>query len=260
MRTDDFDYNLPEELIAQEPAAVRDECRLLVMDRETGALEDRIFNDITENLRPGDLPRGQRDARHAGAPARRQAGHGRGGRGAPAGATRGGPSRARTAAALLGGARAAGQAPEAGRGRARVDFHRCGGRGGACRPRSSTVGPRRPAAASAWRGSRRPCRRCDEALHAVGRHAAAALHPATTPATRSCTRRCTRRRESSAAAPTAGAALHFTPETASSACARSGAFRLGDRGAGSGSGHLPRGGRVTTSEKHHVIDDRVCTP
>ena len=55
MRTDDFDYNLPEELIAQEPAAVRDECRLLVMDRKSGEVEDRIFKDIIEYLRPGDL-------------------------------------------------------------------------------------------------------------------------------------------------------------------------------------------------------------
>lgn len=55
MRTDDFDYDLPEELIAQEPAAVRDACRLLVMNRATGALEDRIFHDIGEYLRPGDL-------------------------------------------------------------------------------------------------------------------------------------------------------------------------------------------------------------
>ncbi|MEE0345610.1 MAG: S-adenosylmethionine:tRNA ribosyltransferase-isomerase, partial [Adlercreutzia sp.] len=55
MRTDDFDYNLPEELIAQEPAAVRDECRLLVMDRKSGEVEDRIFKDIIDYLRPGDL-------------------------------------------------------------------------------------------------------------------------------------------------------------------------------------------------------------
>lgn len=55
MRTDDFDYNLPEELIAQEPAAVRDECRLLVMDRVSGEVEDRIFKDIIDYLRPGDL-------------------------------------------------------------------------------------------------------------------------------------------------------------------------------------------------------------
>ncbi len=55
MKTSDFDYDLPQELIAQEPAAVRDECRLLVMERETGALEDRIFKDIEAYLNPGDL-------------------------------------------------------------------------------------------------------------------------------------------------------------------------------------------------------------
>ncbi len=55
MKTSDFDYDLPEELIAQEPAAERDGCRLLVMDRVTGALEDRVFRDIAEYLRPGDL-------------------------------------------------------------------------------------------------------------------------------------------------------------------------------------------------------------
>lgn len=55
MKTADFDYDLPEELIAQEPAAQRDMCRMLVMDRKTGALEDRIFRDIIEYLHPGDL-------------------------------------------------------------------------------------------------------------------------------------------------------------------------------------------------------------
>ncbi len=55
MKTSDFDYELPPELIAQEPAAVRDACRLLVMDRTTGALEDRIFRDIGEYLCPGDM-------------------------------------------------------------------------------------------------------------------------------------------------------------------------------------------------------------
>ena len=55
MKTSDIDYDLPEELIAQEPAANRDQCRMLVMDRVTGALEDRIFRDIKEYLRPGDL-------------------------------------------------------------------------------------------------------------------------------------------------------------------------------------------------------------
>lgn len=55
MKTSDFDYDLPQELIAQEPAAVRDGCRMLVMDRESGALEDRIFRDIEEYLNQGDL-------------------------------------------------------------------------------------------------------------------------------------------------------------------------------------------------------------
>ena len=55
MKTSDFDYDLPPELIAQEPAAERDGCRLLVMDRATGALEDRIFRDIADYLHPNDL-------------------------------------------------------------------------------------------------------------------------------------------------------------------------------------------------------------
>ena len=55
MKTSDFDYELPPELIAQEPAADRDGCRLLVMDRSTGKLEDRIFRDIVDYLRPNDL-------------------------------------------------------------------------------------------------------------------------------------------------------------------------------------------------------------
>ena len=55
MKTDDFDYDLPEELIAQEPAPVRDACRMLVMDRATGALSDRRFRDVIDYLNPGDL-------------------------------------------------------------------------------------------------------------------------------------------------------------------------------------------------------------
>lgn len=55
MKTSDFDYELPEELIAQSPAPVRDECRMLVLDRATGDMEDRIFKDIVEYLREGDL-------------------------------------------------------------------------------------------------------------------------------------------------------------------------------------------------------------
>ena len=65
MRTDDFDYNLPEELIAQAPAEPRDSCRLLVVDRkgsETGTplehggtVEHRIFRDIIDYIEPGDV-------------------------------------------------------------------------------------------------------------------------------------------------------------------------------------------------------------
>ena len=55
MKTSDFDYDLPEELIAQEPAPVRDACRLLVMDRRSGALQDRIFRDVEEFVEPGDV-------------------------------------------------------------------------------------------------------------------------------------------------------------------------------------------------------------
>lgn len=55
MKTSDFDYELPPELIAQEPMVPRDACRLLVMDRETGEVSDRIFRQIIDELRPGDL-------------------------------------------------------------------------------------------------------------------------------------------------------------------------------------------------------------
>ena len=71
MRTDDFDYNLPDELIAQAPAEPRDSCRLLVVNRELpggpvraadavalehgGSVEHRHFYDIVDYLEPGDL-------------------------------------------------------------------------------------------------------------------------------------------------------------------------------------------------------------
>lgn len=54
MLLDDFDYNLPEELIAQYPSEKRDECRLLVADRKTGNISHRHFYDILEYLNPGD--------------------------------------------------------------------------------------------------------------------------------------------------------------------------------------------------------------
>ena len=55
MKTSDFDYYLPEELIAQTPIKDRDHSRLLVMDRETGKLEHKIFTDIIDYLNPGDV-------------------------------------------------------------------------------------------------------------------------------------------------------------------------------------------------------------
>ena len=54
MRTQDFWYDLPEELIAQTPLQQRDSSRLLVLDRETGEIHHRHFYDIIDFLQPGD--------------------------------------------------------------------------------------------------------------------------------------------------------------------------------------------------------------
>lgn len=54
-RMSDFDYDLPQELIAQTPIEPRDASRLLVINRATGMLAHRHFHDIGEYLRPGDL-------------------------------------------------------------------------------------------------------------------------------------------------------------------------------------------------------------
>lgn len=54
MKISDFDYNLPEELIAQKPADRRDSSRLLVVHRASGELEHKHFYDIIDYLRPGD--------------------------------------------------------------------------------------------------------------------------------------------------------------------------------------------------------------
>ncbi len=51
----DFDFDLPEELIAQEPLADRAGARMLALSRGTGAWEDRLFRDLPQMLRPGDL-------------------------------------------------------------------------------------------------------------------------------------------------------------------------------------------------------------
>ncbi|MBN1249672.1 MAG: tRNA preQ1(34) S-adenosylmethionine ribosyltransferase-isomerase QueA [Anaerolineae bacterium] len=55
MRTADLDYELPEDLIAQEPIEPRDQSRLLVMHRESGQIEHRTFRDISDYTVAGDL-------------------------------------------------------------------------------------------------------------------------------------------------------------------------------------------------------------
>ena len=55
MTTMDFDYELPEELIAQTPLKDRSSSRLLVMDRASGELEHKVFSDIVDYLVPGDV-------------------------------------------------------------------------------------------------------------------------------------------------------------------------------------------------------------
>ena len=54
MRVEDFDYNLPEELIAQTPLKKRDSSRLLVLDKKTGNIEHKKFTDIIDYLEKGD--------------------------------------------------------------------------------------------------------------------------------------------------------------------------------------------------------------
>ena len=53
--TSDFYYDLPEELIAQFPSAERDGCRLMTVDKSSGALEHKIFRDIIDYLNPEDM-------------------------------------------------------------------------------------------------------------------------------------------------------------------------------------------------------------
>ena len=54
MNVKDYDYDLPEELIAQDPLEDRSSARLMVLDRQTGDVEHRHFTDILEYLHPGD--------------------------------------------------------------------------------------------------------------------------------------------------------------------------------------------------------------
>lgn len=54
MKTDDFNFNLPENLIAQHPIEKRDDSKMLTLNRNTGEIQHKKFYQITENLQPGD--------------------------------------------------------------------------------------------------------------------------------------------------------------------------------------------------------------
>ena len=55
MKTDEFDFELPEELIAQHPILERDKSRMMVLNRFTGEIEHRTFKDISKYLKKGDI-------------------------------------------------------------------------------------------------------------------------------------------------------------------------------------------------------------
>ena len=55
MKTSDFDFNLPEELLAEHPAENRDEARLMVVHRDTGEIEHRLFKDVIDYFDEGDV-------------------------------------------------------------------------------------------------------------------------------------------------------------------------------------------------------------
>ncbi|MGN0515886.1 S-adenosylmethionine:tRNA ribosyltransferase-isomerase, partial [Eubacterium sp.] len=54
MKTSDFYYDLPQELIAQTPIEPRDESRLMVVDKNTGKVTHKIFKDLIDYLNPND--------------------------------------------------------------------------------------------------------------------------------------------------------------------------------------------------------------
>ena len=55
MKTLDFDYYLPDELIAQTPLEKRDNSRLLILDKDSGNIEHKHFSDIIDYLNSGDV-------------------------------------------------------------------------------------------------------------------------------------------------------------------------------------------------------------
>ena len=54
MEVNDFDFELPEELIAQTPYEKRDEAKLLLVNKESKEVSDKIFRDILDYINPGD--------------------------------------------------------------------------------------------------------------------------------------------------------------------------------------------------------------
>ena len=54
MKTDDFDYYLPKELIAQTPLKKRDASKMMVLDKKTGVINDKSFTDLIDYINPGD--------------------------------------------------------------------------------------------------------------------------------------------------------------------------------------------------------------
>ena len=55
MKLSDFDYDLPEKLIAQTPIKVRDQSRLMVLDKYTGEIKHEYFHDIIDEFHEGDV-------------------------------------------------------------------------------------------------------------------------------------------------------------------------------------------------------------
>lgn len=55
MRVSDFDFRLPDELIAQEPVSPRDSSRLMVIEKKSGRIEHKLFSDLVDYLMPGDV-------------------------------------------------------------------------------------------------------------------------------------------------------------------------------------------------------------
>ena len=54
MKTEDFDYDLPKELIAQTPLIDRNASRMMVLDKKTGDYDDKCFTDLIDYLNEGD--------------------------------------------------------------------------------------------------------------------------------------------------------------------------------------------------------------